>query len=411
MTEVCENSTAVDRGAVGIVDDYDRSVRNAVWYIVSGVGAYALIMGMWTLLSWWFDLTGTDGGESSELRFSFTLDLSEGAAVLGVLTALIIALHVVAWQIKPSGPLANLAHARRKLLSEIAGPIGFVAVITGAATLLHDAPDTFGVGSLAVAAAAVVVAVLAADIRSVLDTNRDIYRQVDDVSRQRDAAALGKVADLWSTTREANAVATLKDLAQVTALTAIPLVTMICTTAGSRAGAESLRNLGIAALVAAAWVTVSTFAVYGGVLHFVTRNHFNFLLCVLTAACLIISWLVTGLTVWASTVEFTTKLAATVALLWFAAAPSALIGYGLGEDVPARMPGSSARPNLHGALEKRHQRLVPQEQDNEPTETKEPGRISRIAHWYKIVTGTGTAPEKSTSAQTDDSADDQQTTN
>ncbi|WP_433608896.1 hypothetical protein [Prescottella agglutinans] len=409
MTEVRENSRAVDRVAEGIVDDYDRSVRNSMWYIVAGLGAYALIMGMWVLLSWWFAVTGPNDGESSELHFSFTLDLSEGAAVLGVLTTLIIALHVVAWQIKPSGHLANLAHARRKLLSEIAGPIGIFAVITGAATLLQDAPDTFGVGPLAVAAAALVVAAFAADIRSVLDTNRDIYEQVDDVSRQRDVATLEKLVARWSSTRETNTAATLKDMAKATALTVVPLAVIICLTAGSRSGGESLWNLGIAVLGAAVWVAVSVFVVYGGVLSFVTRSHFNFLMCVLTGACLILSCLVAGLTVWASTGSVLLKSAVTVALLWVAVVPSALIGCGFRKDAPARMPGSSARPNLHRALEKRHQRLAPQETDNEPTEEAEPGRIARITHWYKLVTGIVT--EQPTSGPTDDTADDHQTTN
>lgn len=201
----------------------------------------------------------------------------------------------------------------------------------------------------------------------------------------------------------------LKDLAKATVLTAVPLVVIICATFGARSVGESLRNVGIALLVAAAWVAISLVVVYGGVLHFVTRSHFNFLMCVLIGTCLAISWLVAGLAVWTSDHSTIPRIAATVALLWFAMTPAALITRGLRSDVSARTPGSSARPKLHRALEKRYYRLVPQERDENSAEESTPGRIARIGHWYRLVTGI--ASEQPSSPQTDSTADDPRVVN
>ncbi|BCN76458.1 hypothetical protein RE0346_01180 [Prescottella equi] len=390
MSEVVENSETVDHDAEEAVDGYDRSVRNAVLFVAAGLGMYALLTGAATLNSWWFDDTRPDGDGSPNIRIVFTLDLPEGAAVLGVLTTLIIALHVAAWQIKPSGPLANLAHARRKVLSGISIPVGFIAVATGAAILLHGAPDTIGVGPIALALAAVVVAVFAADIHSVLDTNRDIYRQIDDVSWQREVAALENVIDHWSTTRKVSAATTLKDLTKVVASTALPMVIIICATASLRSVGGSLLQVGIAVLIAAGWVAVSLFVVYRGVLSFVTRSHFDFLMSVLVGAGFTLVWVTAGMSVWASSAGLAAKSVLMVALLCVSIAPPALVGNGLRKGAAVRMPGSSARPNAHSALEKRYQRLVSWKQTDGPTAEAERTGCARISHWYKRVTGTMT---------------------
>ncbi|MGW6374455.1 hypothetical protein ACWFRB_00140 [Rhodococcus sp. NPDC055112] len=116
-------------------------MRDIAVYAVMGVVGYASLAGIVALIAWWLRITDPSDDDPVAPRFAFTVDLGDGATVLSLLATLMIALHVVAWQIKPSGPLANLAHARRRLLGQVAGPLGFIAMTTGAATLLHGAPD------------------------------------------------------------------------------------------------------------------------------------------------------------------------------------------------------------------------------------------------------------------------------
>ncbi|WP_137872022.1 hypothetical protein [Rhodococcus sp. Q] len=378
-----ENSSNTQNADVNdVVDSYEQSVRNIVWYTIAGLAAYALMVGMTSLSSWWFSITGSD--DTVKTQFTFTLGLSDGAAVLGVLTAVMIALHVVAWQIKPAGPLASLVHARRRLLVQIAGPLGIAAIITGAATMLHGAPDKIGIGQLAVGICAVVVAALAIDIQSALRADRDLHRRVDDVSRDRDAAAAEKVANRWATPRMATVVDTVWDLAKLSLITAVPLLVLVIVQADSRTIAL-LADMGMALLYGAFIAALMTGTVYGAVLSFVTRSHFNFLMCVLPAMFWVLSW---GLAIaiwWISDASLTVKSVRTVTAVFIVFVPAALVAAGLRLEGHKCLPGRTARPQLYAALQRRHLRLSGT-QARTPA-VKANSRLARLSRRYKVVTG------------------------
>lgn len=389
-----ESGTQVaDHDAGAVVDSYERSVRNIVWYTIVGLVVYGFIAGLGSLSSWWFRFTApADNAQASTgTRFTFTLDLGQGATVLGILTTLMIALHVVAWQIKPVGVLANLVHARRRLLGEIAGSLGFVAIITGAATILHGAPDETNIGQIAVGVAAIVVAVFAIDIRSVLESDRDLHRKVDDVSRQRDAVAAERVAARWATTRTATVTNTLWDFVAVSTLAAASLLILRIVTAESRTFADVVTGIGIAMAGGVLAALVAVYVVYYATLCFVTRNHFNFLLCVLAGAIWMLTGIVIAMTGWGSGAAVAAKVGFVIALACVILGPAGLVAAGLRTDAHRHLPGRTARAHLYAALERRRATLAGARNDAPRPGTTQ-GFLARQSHRYRVVTGTEPDP-------------------
>ncbi|MGW6374454.1 hypothetical protein ACWFRB_00135 [Rhodococcus sp. NPDC055112] len=240
------------------------------------------------------------------------------------------------------------------------------------------------------AIAAVVIAVFAIDMQSVLNSDPAINQAVGDASRKRDAAASELLAKRWNTTRNTTVTTTLWDLAKVVALTSAPLIVLVTTTTESSTGGERLVKLGIAMVCGTFSVALTVFSTYGGVLHFVTKNHFSFLNCAFVGAFWYLSLVWIAGMAWTSGAGVPLKLGLTAGIAWFAFLPPALIAVGLREQTSSRLPGSSARPNLHAALKKRHGRLVnlPGQKEGQEAANTALGRLARISRWYKRVTGT-----------------------
>lgn len=331
------------------------------------------------------------------LKIVLSMDFGDAAAILGVLSGLIIAVNVIVWQSIRGNPDPR-SYAYTQLMAVPAYFVGQAAIFVAISTVIGYAPheiDLPRLSTVLIACAAVVA--ISIHTSDGLDNGVNLAREIRVKVLENQVAQLENVLLRWSLPGGAPSSlfkAVARDLAKCAVLSTTPLLVFIAVR-GIVSGVVAKTGLQILVVVAV-WALIAL--IFGalltlGVRYFVTRS-FGWALSYALLLMLFTSTLMTGV-VLVMLASGHPSAAQIVGGICFVSVPVLVLGLstaGLIRADSGFLPGTSLRWVVRNGVERElrsRQRFLGTEPS--PPEGTQPGcvraALRKVANWYRAATG------------------------